>query len=64
MHKLSISNPQLDMGQKSIAREGRFLGRIKNDGKNTTETAEICKVLFDTHSRKKYNKETRAYIAI
>ena len=52
------------MGQKSMRKGGKIFGKNKNDGKNTTETAEICKVLFDTHSRKKYNKETRAYIAI
>lgn len=47
----------------------RKVGKIfepnkKNGSKKTAETAEIGKVLFDTHYRKKYNKETRAYIAI
>jgi hypothetical protein len=64
MHKLSISNPQLDMGQKSMRKVGKIFEPDKNGSKKTAEMAEIGKVLFDTHYRKKYNIETRAYIAI
>jgi len=64
MHKLSISNPQLDMGQKSMRKVGKIFEPDKKRKQKTAETAEIGKVLFDTHYRKKYNKETRAYIAI
>lgn len=64
MHKLSISNPQLDMGQKSMRKVGKIFEPDKKRKQKNAETAEIGKVLFDTHYRKKYNKETRAYIAI
>ncbi|MCI2196929.1 MAG: hypothetical protein LKK51_02500 [Eubacterium sp.] len=43
---------------------GKIFEPDKNGSKKTAEMAEIGKVLFDTHYRKKYNIETRAYIAI
>lgn len=43
---------------------GKIFEPDKKRKQKNAETAEIGKVLFDTHYRKKYNKETRAYIAI
>lgn len=57
MHKSLISFRRVQRGQKLIRKcAGIF--------ENVQENPFSGKVLFDTHNVRKYNIETRAYIAI